>query len=208
MKVIVFGATGRVGQAFVERALGAGYSVTAVVRDSARMSATNPLLAVVKGDVLNNVSIADAFSGGRWDAVVNVVGADPLKPSKLVTDTAAALVPLAVKHGVTRYLGITGTAEMDKTVFGQIATFVLQRTPVGHAIRDHDGAIAIVRASSLDWFLVGCPWIRDGPAKGVFKRCKFFPGGMRTIHPGDVALRLFQELEHPSVHREVEGIWY
>ncbi len=208
MKVIVFGATGRVGQAFVEHALGAGYHVTAVARDPARVSATSPLLSVVKGDVRNGASLTAAFSGGDWDAVVNVVGADPLKPSTLVTNTAAALVPLARKHGFTRYLGITGTAEMDQTVLGQIATFVLRRTPVGHAIRDHDGAIAIVRASGPDWFLVGCPWIKEGPAKGVFQRRKVFPGGLRAIHPGDVALRLFQELGHPGAHREVEGIWY
>ncbi len=34
MNVVVFGATGRVGRAFVEQALAAGHAVTAVVRDA------------------------------------------------------------------------------------------------------------------------------------------------------------------------------
>ncbi len=208
MKALLIGTTGRTGQAFLKLALDGGHDITAVARDPSRVKMVHPLLTVVSADVLDKESLRKVFQPDGYDAAVNVVGADPLKPSTLVTQAAANLVPLLETYGVSRYLGITGTAEMPKTALGAIATFVLKRTPVRHAIRDHDGAIAIVKASSLDWFLVGCPWIKDGPARGSFRRSTVYPGGMRTIHPGDVALRLFEEFESPSIHCAIEGIWY
>ncbi len=208
MRALVIGATGRVGSAFVEQALAAGHEVTVLVRDPARVDLTHRGLTVVKCDVLDAPALAAAYRAGSWDALVDVVGADPLKPSTLVTDAAAALVPLATAAGTPRYLGITGTAQMPKTLLGRISSLVLRLTPVRHGARDHDGAFAIVRASSLDWFLVGCPWIKDGPTVGAYRRSRVFPGGMRTIHPGDVAGRLFEEFERPSVHKGIEGIWY
>jgi putative NADH-flavin reductase len=178
------------------------------VRDPAKLAATDPGLTVVAGSVTDERALGEAFAAERWDAVVNTVGADPLKPSTLVTDAARLLVPLAEAAKVPRYLGITGTAQMPRSMAGKISITLLRRTPVRHAARDHDGAFAIVRASTLDWTLIGCPWIKDGPTVGQFRSSDVFPGGMKTIHPGDVALALYQELESPSVHRGIRGIWY
>ncbi|HSP10143.1 MAG TPA: NAD(P)H-binding protein [Candidatus Dormibacteraeota bacterium] len=206
--IFLVGATGRVGTEFLQLAVAAGHSVTALVRDSNKLALSDPRLTPVTGDLHDATTLAAAFSSGTWDAVVNVAGTDPLKASTLVTDAAQALVPLAEGTKTPRYLGITGTAQMPKTPLGRISTAILRRTPVGHGARDHDGAYAAVKASALDWALVGCPWIKDGPTRGTFKTREVFPGGMKTIHPGDVALALFRELEHPTVHREIAGIWY
>lgn len=208
MKIFVLGATGRVGTEFLRLALAAGHEVAVLVRDPRRLAVSDSRLAVHTGELGTPGSLAAAYGSGSWDAVVNVVGADPLKPSTLVTESARALIALAEAAGTPRYLAITGTAEMPKTVTGALSTFILRRTPVGHGVRDHNGAFAAVRASSLDWTLVACPWIKDGPGTGLYGRHAVFPGGMKTIHPADVAHALFSELEHPQVHRGIVGIWY
>jgi uncharacterized protein YbjT (DUF2867 family) len=79
-------------------------------------------------------------------------------------------------------------------------------TPVGNAIRDHQGAFAIVAASDLDWTLAGCPWIKDGPARG-FREHAAFPGGMKSITPADVGAFLVSVLDRPSYTRRNVGIW-
>ena len=182
--------------------------MTVLVREASRLSVEGPALTTVVGNVTDSGSLKAAFQRERWDAVVNVVGADPLKPSTLVTDTARQLVPLAEASGITRYLAITGTAEMPKTLPGMISSAFLRLTPVGNAVRDHDGAFATVKASGLDWALIGCPWIKDGPATGRYQKSEVFPGGMKTIHPGDVAAALYSEISNPKLHRQILGIWY
>ncbi len=208
MNVFLVGATGRTGGELLQRVVAAGHRVTALVRNPSKLARSHESLRVAAGSVTDRPSVAKAFALDRWDAVVNVAGADPLKPSTLVTDSARALVAVAEEAKVARYVGITGTAQMPKTLRGRIGIAVLRLTPVRHAARDHDGAFAIVRASTLDWALVGCPWIKDGPSVGTFRSSTVFPGGLKTIHPGDVALALFQELTSPSIHRGIRGIWY
>jgi len=205
--VFLLGATGRVGTEFLRLALSSGYQVTALVRDPAKV-AESAGLTVFAGDVHDAEALASAFRSRAWDAVVNVIGADPLKPSTLVTDAAHALVALCEQTGTSRYLAISGTAEMPHTTNGGVTVALMRRTRVGHGVRDHDGAFAVVQASSLDWALVGCPWIKDGPTRGAFTVADVFRGGIKTIHPGDVALALFGELDNPAHHRQIFGIWY
>ena len=206
--VLVFGATGRVGAAVIAQASAAGHRVTAFVRDPSRLGPLQAGVSVAVGDIYQPATVELAMAPG-FDAVIVTVGADPLKPSTVVTDSARAIVAAARKTGVPRYLGITGTAEMpDKTFLGRLSTAILRLTPVGNAAKDHDGAFETVRSSGLDWTLAGCPYIKDGPARGQYRTSTVFPGGFRIIHPGDVAHFLVRELgshQHPN---SVIGIWY
>ena len=208
MNIFLVGATGRVGTEFLKLALAADNRITAIIRNPKKLSVSHRNLVILTGDINDASSLRVAFLSGKWDAVVNVAGADPLRPSTLVTDAAKALVPLAEESKTPRYLAITGTAQMPKNLIGKISASVLRLTPVGYGVRDHDGAFAAVSASALDWALVGCPWIKDGPATGNFKTEKVFTGGMKTISPGDVAAAIFRELESPTVHQGIIGVWY
>jgi hypothetical protein len=140
---------------------------------------------------------------------VVTVGADPLKPSTVVTDSARAIVAAARKIGIRRYLGITGTAQMpNQTFLGRLSIGILRLTPVRHAARDHDGAFEAVRNSGLEWTLAACPYIKDGETRGVYQTSTTFPGGFLIIHPGDVAhflVGVLQDRKHPN---GAVGIWY
>ena len=113
MKLLIFGATGRTGASAAEYALAAGHQVTAFVRSKARVQLSNPALALFEGDIYDQASVTATMEGG-FDAIINTVGADPFKPSTVVTDSARSVLA-GMKHtGLTRYLGITGIAEMPK----------------------------------------------------------------------------------------------
>lgn len=206
MRVLVFGATGRTGSSVVEQALVAGHDVTAFVRDASKLKVGAGKVRIALGDIYKPQTLRTAFND-KPDAVIVTVGADPLKPSHLVTDSAKAIVATMKQTGVSRYLGITGTAQMPKSFFGTISIAILRLTPVRHAARDHDGAFAAVRDSGLTWTLAGCPWIKDMPTQ-PFITSNAFPGGMKTISPQNVATFLVQELTSAAHPNQIVGIWH
>jgi hypothetical protein len=59
LKILVYGATGKVGTHVVSEALDRGHFVTAVSRDPSSISARHANLVAVQGDLLNEESIAE-----------------------------------------------------------------------------------------------------------------------------------------------------
>ncbi len=163
-------------------------------------------LAFVEGDIYSEASLS-ALSKQDFGVVVNVIGADPLKPSTLFTDTTKAIIALQSKKSFERYFAITGTAQMEKTRFGKLSAAILKRTPVRHGVKDHQDAYEPVTRSNLSWTLVGCPYIRDGEEQGRYKTARVFPGGFKTVHPPDVASEIVKQMGEEN-EDEIIGVWY
>ncbi|HLG74952.1 MAG TPA: NAD(P)H-binding protein [Ktedonobacteraceae bacterium] len=208
MHILLLGATGRVGTSVIEYALAANLHVTAVARNRAKIQRTDPHLTVLEGDICKPEELITQLRQ-PIDAIMNVAGGDVFKPSTVVTDSARSALTIAQKLSITRYLGITGVAEMESYgLLGNITTAVIRRSPIRHAVTDHDGAIALVCSSGTDWVLAGCPYIRDGlrtQKYNVVPDC--FPGGFKIISPQDVADFLVKEAREQRFHKQVIGIW-
>lgn len=63
MKLIIFGATGSVGQHLVQQALAAGHEVTAFTRQRSKVDFDDQRLRVYEGDVLDARTVAAALEG-------------------------------------------------------------------------------------------------------------------------------------------------
>jgi putative NADH-flavin reductase len=207
MRVLVLGATGRVGSEIARLAFEAGHEVTAYVRNPAKLKAPDGVKVVV-GELASPEGLTAALSAG-FDAVLNAIGPDPLKPSTLVTDTARLAIGAMKTAGVARYIAVSGTANMPrKTLFGKLTAALMSLTPVKHAIRDHRGAFALIQASGLDWTLAGCPWIKDGgEARHDYRQSDVFAGGFKTILPGDVAHFLVSTIGRQDYSGRIVCIW-
>lgn len=70
--IAVFGATGTIGSCIVAEALQRGHTVTAVVRDPAKLVDPDSTLKIVTGDVLQSATVTAAAKGE--DVVVSAVG--------------------------------------------------------------------------------------------------------------------------------------
>ena len=207
--VVVFGATGRVGAKVVDQALEAGHLVTAVARDPTRVTRRHERLRVVKGDTLDPPTVVAALSDevSPVTAVVMAVGDDPRKASTLVTNSVINIMAAMTENGVHRYLGISGTAQMPATAWGRVSQLVGLSS--FKAAADHQGAFDVIAASSLDYVLAGCPHIKKGHTTGHYQQQPgHFPGGYKTITPGEVADFLVRQLQTPSYHRQIVGIWH
>jgi putative NADH-flavin reductase len=209
MRILVLGATGRVGSEIVRLAHEAGHTVTAFVRDPKKLRAPADVKVVV-GDLSTANDLTAALSTGV-DALLNAIGADPLKPSTLVTDTARIAIAAMQAAGVRRYIAVSGTANMPrKTFFGKLVAAFFSITPVGNAIRDHKGAFALVQASNLDWTLSGCPYIKDAttqPGPASYGESDVFTGGFSTVTPTNVARFLVKTIDDPSYIHRIVFIW-
>lgn len=62
MKLIIFGATGGVGQALLQQTLAANLEVTAFVRTPAKVQLTHENLTVVQGDAFNQADVTAAIA--------------------------------------------------------------------------------------------------------------------------------------------------
>jgi putative NADH-flavin reductase len=215
MNIIVFGATGRVGACIVEQAVQAGHRVTAFVRNSRSLKGSvqssigiGGQVAVEEGNVLDPSAVRAALQPG-FDAVINAIGESGLKRSTIVTDSVTNIVAAMQATGNRRFLGVSGTAEMAQmTSLGKLTIAILRMTPVAHAIRDHDGALARLKVSGLRWMLAGCGYIKTGPRIGHYRTSLILEGGFKIIHPPDVADLIVRELTEEKYTGNVVGIWY
>jgi uncharacterized protein len=206
MKVIVFGATGRVGESFVKKATEAKHDVTVFVRNAAKLKAES--VKIYEGSATDEQAVCRAMRDG-FDAVIVCLGERALKPSTIMTDSIRAIISAMEQCNINRLLCVSGTAEMpNKTRFGEIYAAILKRTPIGHAVRDHDGAFELIKGSKLNWTLAGCNYLKSGPERGSYKTSLKFPGGFKIIHPPDVADFLLRELSESKYNQCVVGLWY
>src|SRR3954468_19538965 len=75
MKIILFGATGNIGQRVTAEALRRGHSVTGVVRDPEKVSSPDARISLVQGDATDAESVARVARGA--DAIVSAISPRP-----------------------------------------------------------------------------------------------------------------------------------
>jgi putative NADH-flavin reductase len=78
-RLVVIGATAKSSLEIIGQALAAGCEVTAVARDPQALTLRDPHLRIVRGDVYDRASLAQAMRGG--EVVISMVGprVDPLR---------------------------------------------------------------------------------------------------------------------------------
>ena len=88
-RILIFGASGRIGGPIVDEALRRGYAVTGVTRDAARLAEYSGRIDIETGDILDRERLAALLNG--HDAVVVSVGGEPRDkdPSQYIAALAA-----------------------------------------------------------------------------------------------------------------------
>ncbi|MDB4885772.1 MAG: dTDP-4-dehydrorhamnose reductase, partial [Gemmatimonadetes bacterium] len=69
MHIVLFGATGNIGQRITAEALRRGHRVTGVVRDAGAVTSPDPRVTLVRGDATDAASVAAVARGA--DAIVS-----------------------------------------------------------------------------------------------------------------------------------------
>lgn len=213
MKVIVFGATGRVGRAVALTLLTKGHQVTVFARDPAALPDRGEF-TIVRGDAMDADAVARAVPG--HDAVVVALG-DPRNPVLLglgfkplsAPDICAAgtrnIIAAATAAAVKRLVCVTSYGVGDsrdklpavhRRIFGWLRLTA--------QMDDKENQERLVKASGLDWTLVQPVGLTDGAATGRWLISTRGERRKRTISRADLADVIVATLERARfVHETV-----
>jgi nucleoside-diphosphate-sugar epimerase len=168
MNITLFGATGRTGRIVLARSLRAGYTVTVLVRDPAKLELESPDLQVLCGSVQDEAQVLQAVTGSA--AVISVLGPAQNGPAYEVSAATANIIRAMERAGVRRLIITTGAGVGDPNdAPGPLNRFMgaWVMLVAGHVYEDMRGSVDEVRRSDLDWTIVRVPTLTNAPATGI-----------------------------------------
>jgi uncharacterized protein len=204
MKIVLFGATGHVGQRIAREALERGHEVVGVVRDPSRAETPDPRVSLIRGDATDAASVAEAARGA--DAVVSAVSPRPgdTGTAPRLVDAARGLIAGLKDAGVKRLVVVGGAGSLE--VAPGVALMDTPGFPDAYRAEAEEGraSLAVYRAEAggLDWtFLSPAAVIQPGERTGKYRTTLdlFFTDaeGNSVISYEDYAVALLDELERP-----------
>lgn len=167
MNIALFGATGHVGQLFIQKALGEGHTIVAYARHPKKITIQSSQLSIATGELTDEAAIDTAIAGS--DAVVSVLGPMGYQNKLIFAPAYEHIVASMKKHSVKRLIAL-GTPTTHDPCDQWNPVFWAMTIIVGFIIaRGGDDILLsanIVRTSELDWTLVRIPLLRSAPARG------------------------------------------
>jgi len=201
MKIVIFGATGGTGIELVKQALEQGHTVTAFVREPARLAIDNENLTFTTGDVFDAESVTQVIQG--QDAVVCSLGSGTDLRKTTVRATGTTNIISAMREqNVRRLMVVTamGVAESwdDLSLFNKFLFAVLMKS----LREDHEAQEAAVKESKLDWTIIRPSGLTDTPGTGIYSVGENIPATTSKIPRSDVADLILKELKENSLIRK------
>jgi putative NADH-flavin reductase len=194
MHITVFGASGRTGVPFVRQTLEAGHTVTAFVRDPARLPVADDDLTVVTGDAYTGDGVAEGVAGA--DAVGSVLGQSDDGPDDLLTVAGDHVLDAMADAGISRFVTLVGAGVREDgesvSLTGKVMGAALKLL-AGEVLADARTHVEHVRATDLDWTVVRAPRLTDGERGGY--RHGDLELGFEAVSRADVAAFLLECVE-------------
>ena len=213
--VVLIGASGFVGTAILNELLNRGHKVPAIVRDPAKVTASNPNLKVIQADVTDTDVLIEASKGK--DAVISAYNPGWKNPN--IYEETLKNYPLIVdsvkKAGVERLLIVGGAG----TLFYAPGKMVMDADDVPAKLLPGIKSLGefylntLRKENDIDWiFLSPAANMTPGERTGKFRIGKddlvVDVNGDSNISVEDYAVAMVDELEQKHHHKERFTIGY
>lgn len=184
MKIIVFGATGGVGQQVVKQALEKGYEVTAFVRTPSKIDFDHDNLHIIKGDAFNKEDVVAAIQG--HDVVVSCLGSSQgMKESTELEEMTKNIVDGMKQYQIKRII-YTASAGINGEIPGISGKMVMKM--LKHALTDHLNAVNYIQSNDLIFTIVRPMGLTNGDFTGKYREAtEGVPKNSKSIPRADVA---------------------
>ena len=211
MKIALYGATGMIGSSILREALSRGHQVTAIVRDTSKLTPTDGL-TIVKGDVLDTAGVTATIKG--HDAVIAAVN-NPPGDLQFYPRAALSLINALTQAGVKRLIVVGGAGSLE--VAPGLKLFDTPDFPEAWrpGAKSLGAALEVYRAAAgeLEWTFISpaimiAPSERTGSYRTGGDQVLFDEKGQSNISAEDYAVALIDELEHPqSIRRRMTAAY-
>lgn len=217
MKIALIGATGFIGSAILKEALDRGHIVTAIVRNTHKISIESPHLITLKADVLNEDEVAEAVKG--HEAVISAYNSGWANPD--IYDEflkgSQSIQAGVKKAGVKRLIIVGGAGSLfvaPGVQFIDTPRFPAERKQGALAARDYLNILK--NEKDLDWTFLspaiemhhGTSGVRKGAYRTGLENPVFNNEGRSVVSVEDTAVAIIDELEEPKHIRERFTIGY
>lgn len=153
MKVIIFGASGGLGQQLIMQCLEKNYTVSVFVRNPDKVKEHAGKINIFIGDVLDFNAVEKAIKG--QDAVLVTLGIRPGDKSKILSKGTDYIVRAMEKYKVRRLVCVTGAGLTENRQQLPVMWRLVMKLPfLNDMFEDKRLQESIVKNSKVDWILV------------------------------------------------------
>jgi len=202
MKLAIFGATGGTGAELVKQAIERGHSVTAFVRNPAKLANKGEGLTIVTGDIYNLTDVERSIQG--QDTVICTLGARDLKKTMIRTVGTVNIINTMKKNKVRRLIVVSamgvGESWNSLSMVNKLFFAILLKS----TREDHEAQEATVKESGLDWTIIRPSGLVNAPRTGVYSVGENIRAKTSQIPRADVADLILNDLEERAlVHKAI-----
>lgn len=207
MKLLLLGATGRVGSHILDHALKDGHEIIVLVRSADKLrdrSAEN--LCVRTGNVLDQMDVASAMRG--VDAVISALGTDK---ATTLSEGTPYIIEAMKQEGVSRIITVGTAGILQSRVSPDLLRYQSSesRQKLTRAAEEHHKAYTLLEHSGLDWTIVCPTYLPDGEYTGTYRvEAHLLPVDGMQISVPDTAAFTYQQLSTSEYVRARIGIAY
>ena len=192
MKLIVFGATGKIGLEIVKQSLAQEHEVTAFVRDPAKMTLEKDHFRLITGDVFDFAAVVQAVQG--QDAVICSLGTNSLGKTTVRSAGTDNIIKAMAKKQIKRLLVVSamGIGESWSTL--STTNKIFFNTVLRNTRKDHEKQETLVKESSLDWTIVRPSGLTDTAKTETYDVGENITAKTSRIARADVAHFIVKEM--------------
>lgn len=192
MKILLMGATGRVGREIVARALADGHHIHALVRNPDAVVRDEGNLHIVRGDACKKNDVLRAMQGA--EAVISSLSTDG---GTVLTESTPLLIAAMKEQGIRRIVTIGTAGILQSREYPELLRYESpdSRRSSTRAAEEHRHVWELLQSSGLDWTVVCPTYLPDGERLGRYRvERDFLPEGGRSISVPDTADFAYQQL--------------
>ncbi|WP_460012321.1 NAD(P)-dependent oxidoreductase [Lysinibacillus sp. CTST325] len=206
MKILVLGATGRVGSHIVSLALRDEHSVAALVRHPNKLQINDENLHTVQGNVLEKQDIENVMS--NVDIVISALNTDGINT---LTESMPLILDAMEKEHVKRIITVGTAGILQSRLTPSILRYQSSESKrkTTFAAEEHHKVYNFLKNSNTDWTIVCPTYLPDGEYTGTYRiERDFLPNDGAEISVADTAEFAYQQIQSKEFVKSRVGIAY
>lgn len=206
LRVLVLGATGRVGCHVVSLALKDEHSVTALVRNPNMLQINDENLHIVQGNVLEKQDIENVMA--NVDIVISALNTDG---ANTLTESMPLILDAMDKEHVKRIITVGTAGILQSRLTPSILRYQSSESnrKTTFAAEEHHKVYNFLKKSDTDWTIVCPTYLPDGEYTGIYRiERDILPDGGVEISVADTAEFVYQQIQNKEYVKSRVGIAY